>query len=61
VLRKIMFDPRLPEPLVDVRERRALLDAAKRVDTTGRRLWMRLFAVPHGLGMNVEAGDARIN
>ena len=61
VLRKIMFDPRLPEPLVDVGERRALLDAAKRLDTTGRRLWMRLFAVPHGLGVNPEHRDARIN
>ena len=54
VLRKIMFDPRLPEPLVDVGERRALLDAAKRLDTTGRRLWMRLFAVPHSLDVNTE-------
>ncbi|HEY5926741.1 MAG TPA: PaaX family transcriptional regulator C-terminal domain-containing protein [Kofleriaceae bacterium] len=53
VLRKIMFDPRLPEPLVDVAERRALLEAAKRLDTTGRRLWMRLFAVPKGL-VNTE-------
>ena len=56
VLRKIMFDPRLPEPLVDVAERRALLEAAKRLDTTGRRLWLRLFAVPHGL-VNTEHRD----
>jgi len=61
VLRKIMFDPRLPEPLVDVGERRALLEAAKRLDTTGRRLWKRLFAVPYGLGVNPEHRDVRIN
>jgi phenylacetic acid degradation operon negative regulatory protein len=59
VLRKIMFDPRLPEPLVDVAARRALLDAAKRVDTTGRRLWMRLFAVPRGLTVTPERDHAR--
>ena len=61
VLRTIMFDPRLPEPLVDVGERRALLDAAKRLDTTGRKLWKRLFAVPHGLGIATEHRDARIH
>jgi phenylacetic acid degradation operon negative regulatory protein len=59
VLRKIMFDPRLPEPLVDVAERRALVDAAKRIDATGRRLWMRLFAVPRALTANPEAEHAR--
>jgi phenylacetic acid degradation operon negative regulatory protein len=49
VLRKIVFDPRLPEPLVDVAARRAMVDAAKRLDATGRRLWARLFGMPHGL------------
>jgi len=57
VLRKIMFDPRLPEPLVDVGERRGLVDAAKRLDATGRRLWTRLFAVPHSLDVNTEHRD----
>jgi phenylacetic acid degradation operon negative regulatory protein len=47
VLRMIMFDPRLPEPLVDVAARRALVDAMKRLDTIGRRLWGQLFGVPH--------------
>lgn len=49
VLRQIVFDPRLPEPLVDVAARRALLDAAKKLDSHGRRIWDRLFGVPRGL------------
>jgi phenylacetic acid degradation operon negative regulatory protein len=49
VLRKIVFDPRLPEPLVDVAARRAMVDAAKRLDATGRKLWARLYGMPHGL------------
>ncbi len=54
VLRTILFDPRLPEPLVDVAARRALLEAAKRVDATGRRLWAELFGMPHGLVVTPE-------
>jgi phenylacetic acid degradation operon negative regulatory protein len=46
VLRKIIFDPRLPEPLVDVDARRAMLAAAGRLDAVGRRLWSRLSGVP---------------
>jgi phenylacetic acid degradation operon negative regulatory protein len=53
-LRMLVFDPRLPEPLVDVSERRALIDTAKRFDATGRRIWERLFGVAHGLGNVVE-------
>ncbi len=49
VLRKIIFDPRLPEPLVDVAARRAMLEAAHRLDAYGRRLWARLYGVAHGL------------
>lgn len=49
VLRKIIFDPRLPEPLVDVAARHAMLDAARRLDSHGRRLWSRLFGVPLGV------------
>jgi phenylacetic acid degradation operon negative regulatory protein len=43
VLRAIMFDPRLPEPLVDVAARRAMIDAARRLDAAGRRVWAQLF------------------
>jgi phenylacetic acid degradation operon negative regulatory protein len=54
VLRTIMFDPRLPEPLVDVAARRALVDSARRLDTSGRRLWARLYGMPHGLVITPE-------
>ena len=54
VLRMIMFDPRLPEPLVDVAARRALVDAMKRLDTIGRGLWAELFGVPHHLVVVAE-------
>ena len=54
VLRTILFDPRLPEPLVDVAERRAMVAAARRLDLFGRRIWARLFGVPHGLVIAVE-------
>jgi phenylacetic acid degradation operon negative regulatory protein len=45
VLRQLMFDPRLPEPLVDVAARKTLVDAARRLDASGRRIWARLFGV----------------
>ncbi|MGZ3452468.1 MAG: PaaX family transcriptional regulator C-terminal domain-containing protein [Polyangiales bacterium] len=44
-IRQILFDPRLPEPLVDVAERRALVEAMRRFDVAGRKIWMRLFGV----------------
>jgi phenylacetic acid degradation operon negative regulatory protein len=43
VLRKIIFDPRLPEPLVDVAARKTMLEAAARLDGHGRRLWAKLY------------------
>jgi phenylacetic acid degradation operon negative regulatory protein len=54
VLRTIMFDPRLPEPLVDVAARRAMVDAARRLDAAGRRVWADLFGMPHGLVVTPE-------
>lgn len=54
VLRKILFDPRLPEPLVDVAARRAMVDAAKRLDTAGRRLWSQIAGVVHGIVITAE-------
>jgi phenylacetic acid degradation operon negative regulatory protein len=44
-IRQILFDPRLPEPLVDATERRALVDAMRRFDVVGRKIWTRLFGV----------------
>jgi len=58
VLRAIVFDPRLPDELVDVAARRALLAAAQRVDSTGRALWRRLVGLSHGLVFTQEHRDA---
>ena len=49
-----MFDPRLPEPLVDVGARRAMMDAARRLDFAGRRVWAQAFGVQHVLVMTPE-------
>jgi phenylacetic acid degradation operon negative regulatory protein len=57
VLRMILFDPRLPEPLVDVGARRALVEAGKRLDATGRGLWAQLFGMQHGLVITPEHHD----
>jgi phenylacetic acid degradation operon negative regulatory protein len=38
-IRQIVFDPRLPDPLVPAAERRALLDALLRYDRLGRACW----------------------
>jgi phenylacetic acid degradation operon negative regulatory protein len=58
-LRQILFDPRLPEPLVDVAARRALVDAARRYDTHGRKIWESMFGLPHGLGAATEGAHER--
>jgi len=41
-IRLLVFDPLLPEPLVDVNERRALAAAVRSHDQVGRTLWRRL-------------------
>jgi phenylacetic acid degradation operon negative regulatory protein len=41
-IRLLVFDPLLPEPLVDVNERRALAAAVRSHDQFGRTLWRRL-------------------
>jgi len=61
VLRMILFDPRLPEPLVDVAARRALVDAGKRLDTAGRRIWAQLIGMQHGLVITKEHHDALVS
>ena len=38
-IRQIVFDPLLPEPLVDVGERRAFHEAVLRFDRTGHAIW----------------------
>ncbi len=38
-IRQLVLDPRLPEPLVPARERRALLEAMRSYDRLGRECW----------------------
>ena len=50
VIRELVRDPLLPEPLVPVAERRALVAAMRRYDRAGRRLWaafMQRCGAPH--------------
>lgn len=42
-IRRIVLAPLLPEPLVDVASRRALVASMRRYDRTGQRLWHRLY------------------
>jgi phenylacetic acid degradation operon negative regulatory protein len=59
VLHAINLDPKLPEPLVDVGARRALVDAMKQLDAVGRTLWSQVFGVPYKLAFVVgeDGGD----
>lgn len=43
-IRRVIYDPLLPAPLVDVAEREAFFAATRRFDAAGRRLWQRFFA-----------------
>lgn len=50
VIRELVSDPLLPEPLVPVAERRALAAALRRYDRAGRRVWagfMARYGAPH--------------
>jgi len=40
-IRQLVFDPLLPEPLVDVAERRAFVNAVLELDRVGRAIWQR--------------------
>lgn len=42
-IRQVVFDPLLPEPLVDVGERRAFGAAVRHFEQAGRVIWRRLF------------------
>lgn len=49
-IRRMVFDPLLPEPLVPVAERRAMLEELKRYDKLGRQCWrefMKEQGAPH--------------
>jgi phenylacetic acid degradation operon negative regulatory protein len=43
-IRRLVFDPLLPDPLVDVRERRAFVDALLRFDAAGHGIWRGILA-----------------
>jgi phenylacetic acid degradation operon negative regulatory protein len=50
VIRELVLDPLLPEPLAPEAERRALVQAMRRYDRVGRRAWasfMARFGAPH--------------
>jgi phenylacetic acid degradation operon negative regulatory protein len=42
-IRQVVFDPLLPEPLVDVTERHAFVEAVHQFDQAGRVIWQRFF------------------
>jgi phenylacetic acid degradation operon negative regulatory protein len=42
-IRQLVFDPLLPEPLVDSSERRAFVDAVQQFDAAGHAIWRRFF------------------
>jgi phenylacetic acid degradation operon negative regulatory protein len=50
-IRQLVFDPLLPDPLVDTAERRAFVDTVLRFDAAGHVIWRRLRLIP-------AAGDA---
>lgn len=45
-IRQLVFDPLLPEPLVDVDERRAFADAVLKFDRAGHAIWQGLQSLP---------------
>ena len=45
-IRQLVFDPLLPEPLVDVTERRAFFQAVLRFDQAGHAIWQGLQSPP---------------
>lgn len=53
-IRQLVFDPLLPEPLVDVAARRACIQAVQDFDQLGHAIWQRLLAQVH-LGTPVTA------
>lgn len=42
-IRQIVYDPLLPEPMVDTMQRHAFIEAVHRFDAAGRAIWARFF------------------
>lgn len=45
-IREVVFDPLLPEPMIDAQARAAFFDTVRRFDATGQRIWRQLRAMP---------------
>lgn len=43
-IRQVVFDPLLPEPLIDLGERHAFVTAVRQFELAGRAIWQRFFA-----------------
>lgn len=59
VIRQLVLDPLLPEPIVPAAERRALIDAMRRYDSVGRDCW-RPFMRTHGAPSRRSPIDSRL-
>jgi len=42
-IRRVVLDPLLPAPIVDMEARRAMVEITRRYDVAGRALWKRFF------------------
>ena len=51
-IRQLVFDPLLPQPLVDVQVRREFTDAVIAFDLAGRRIWQSLLSSLQGSAFN---------
>ncbi len=59
ILRQLVFDPLLPEPIVPARERRALVSAMEKYDAKGRACWAR-FLAQFGIRRSGADGPANV-
>jgi phenylacetic acid degradation operon negative regulatory protein len=47
-IRHVVYDPLLPNPLVDVQARQTFVETVRRVDRLGHRLWQRMYEASTG-------------
>lgn len=45
-IRQVVFDPLLPEPMVDTKARHAFVDTVRRYDRAGQRIWRQVGVLP---------------
>ncbi|MGJ8669532.1 MAG: PaaX family transcriptional regulator C-terminal domain-containing protein [Oceanococcus sp.] len=48
-IRQLVFDPWLPEPMIDTDARHSFVDTVKRFDETGKTIWMQLDAMDQAM------------